>query len=291
MRLLAALAWGVTAYLVVGLLTGHTPKPFRRAVKRRSSFQSWLLQAGTGVTPSQFIGVSVAGAVGTFLVVWALAGAAPVAIVPAVAIGTLPRSWFARQRVQRKRERLAAWPDALRDMVANLEAPMPLHPALVELARTGPESLRPVWRRYASLTSALEHRAALEAIRRELADPVSDRIIEVLLVAHEQGTAVVLDLLRDLAESTTDDIRLLDTIETAQLEQRIEARVVAILPFVVLVMLTSRSEDYRSFYSTPLGVVVIIIGAILTLIGTLVIQRLGRIREETRVLVGPGAAS
>ena len=43
---------------------------------------------------------------------------------------------------------------------------------------------------------------------------MSDRIIEVLLVAHEQGTGVVLDLLRDLAETTTDDIRLLETIET-----------------------------------------------------------------------------
>lgn len=289
MRLLAALASGATGYLLVGFLTGHTPKPLRRVRVRSNTFQTWLLQAGTGVTPVQFIGVSLGAALATFLVVWALAGAAPVALVPAIAVGTLPRGWFARQREQRKRERLAAWPDALRDLVSKLEASTPLHPALVSLATTGPEPLRPVWQRYRSLSSALEHRAALEAIRREMADPVSDRIIEVLLVAHEQGTGVVLDLLRDLAETTTDDLRLLETIETAQLEHRIEARVVAILPFVVLVMLTSRSDDYRDFYSTPLGVVVIIVGAVLTLIGTLVIQRLGRMREETRVLIGPGA--
>lgn len=288
MRLLAALAWGTTAYLLVGMLTGHTPRPLRRARVRSKTFQTWLLQAGTGVTPAQFVAVSIAGALATFLVVWALAGAAPVALVPAVAVGTLPRGWFARQRDRRTRERLAAWPDALRDLLSKLEASTPLHPALVSLATTGPEPLRPVWHRYRSLSSALEHRAALEAIRRELADPVSDRVIEVLLVAHEQGTGVVLDLLRDLAETTTDDIRLLETIETAQLEHRIEARVVAILPFVVLVLLTSRSDDYREFYSTPLGVVVIVVGAILTLVGTLIIQRLGRIREETRVLVGPG---
>lgn len=291
MRLLAALAWAVTAYLVVGLLTGHTPEALRRPRVASKRFQSWLFQAGVSVSPAQFLGVSAGGGALTFLVVWALAGAAPVALVPAVAVATIPRSWFARQRVRRQRERLAAWPDTLRDLLAHLESSMPLHTALIELGHSGPEPLRPTWRRYGVLASALDHRAALEAIRNELADPVSDRIIEVVLVAHEQGSAVVLDLLRDLADSTTDDIRLLETIETAQLETRIEARAVAVLPFVVLVMLTSRSPDYRDFYSSALGVVVIVVGAVMTLLGSLAIQRLGRVRDETRVLVGPTGGS
>lgn len=291
MRLLAALAWGLTAYLVVGLLTGHTPQALRRRRVPTRRFQSWLYQAGTGVSPAQFLAVSGGGALLTFLVVWALAGAAPVAFVPAVAVATIPKSWFARQRAQRQRERLAAWPDTLRDLLAHLESSMPLHTALVELGHSGPEPLRPTWRRYGLLASALDHRAALEAIRSELADPVSDRVIEVVLVAHEQGSAVVLDLLRDLADSTTDDIRLVDAIETAQLETRIEARAVAVLPFVVLVMLTSRSPDYREFYSSALGVAVIVVGAVMTLLGSLAIQRLGRVRGETRVLVGPSAGA
>lgn len=291
MRLLAALAWGLTAYLVVGILTGHTPQALRRRRVPTRRFQSWLYQAGTGVSPAQFLAVSGGGALLTFLVVWALAGAAPVAFVPAVAVATIPKSWFARQRAQRQRERLAAWPDTLRDLLAHLESSMPLHTALVELGHSGPEPLRPTWRRYGLLASALDHRAALEAIRSELADPVSDRVIEVVLVAHEQGAAVVLDLLRDLADSTTDDIRLVDAIETAQLETRIEARAVAVLPFVVLVMLTSRSPDYREFYSSALGVAVIVVGAVMTLLGSLAIQRLGRVRGETRVLVGPSAGA
>lgn len=287
MRLLAALAWGLTAYLVVGLLTGHTPQVLRRRRMENRRFQSWLYQAGVSVSPAQFLAVSAGGALLTFLVVWALAGAAPVALVPAAAVATIPRGWFARQRSRRQRDRLAAWPDTIRDLLAHLESSVPLHAALIELGRSGPEPLRPTWRRYGVLASALDHRAALEAIRNELADPVSDRVIEVVLVAHEQGSAVVLDLLRDLADSTTDDIRLLETVETAQLETRIEARAVAVLPFVVLVMLTSRSPDYRAFYSSALGVVVIIVGAVMTLLGSIAVQRLGRVREETRVLVGP----
>lgn len=291
MRLLAALAWATTAYLVVGLLTGHTLRPRQRHRVRSARFETWLRQSGSGVAPSQFIAVSAGAALLTFLVVWALAGAAPVALVPAAAVATAPRTWFERQRLRTGRDRLRAWPDALRDLVAHLEGSMALHPALVELGRSGPEPLRPVWRRYAALASALDQRAALEAIRNDLAAPVSDRIVEVLIVASEQGTGVVLDLLRDLAETTTDDIRLAEAVETAQLEQKIEARAVAVLPFVVLVMLTSRSADYRDFYSSAIGVVVILVGAAMTAVGSLVIRRLSRVREETRVLVGPSAGA
>lgn len=239
MRLLAALAWALTAYLVVGLLTGHTPEALRRRRVPARRFQSWLYQAGTGVSPMQFLTVTGGGALLTFLVVWALAGAAPVAFVPAAAVAMIPKSWFARQRAQRQRDRLAAWPDTLRDLLAHLESSMPLHAALVELGHSGPEPLRPTWRRYGVLASALDHRAALEAIRNELADPVSDRVIEVVLVAHEQGSAVVLDLLRDLADSTTDDIRLVDSVDPRRLGRQEQGRagtpvLIAALPRVAV---------------------------------------------------------
>ena len=66
---------------------------------------------------------------------------------------------------------------------------------------------------------------------------------------------------------------------------------VSLLIFVVLVLLTSRSADYRDFYSSPIGVVVILLGSGMTAVGSLVIRRLSRVREETRVLVGPSAGT
>jgi tight adherence protein B len=163
---------------------------------------------------------------------------------------------------------------------------MSLHRSLVELGRSGPEPLRGVWRRYAVLTAALDTTAALGALRDQLAEPVSDRIFEVLLVAHEQGASVAVDVLRDLAAATTADLRLAEQIETAQLEQRIEARSCVVLPFVVLVLLCSSSAPYREFYGSPGGWAVIAAGAVMALGGTAVIDRLGRLPAEERVLVG-----
>lgn len=289
MRLLAALSGAVSAYLLVGLLTGHTPRGLTRRRPRVRSRDSQLRQAGLGVSTSQFMGASVAGSVFAFVVVWALSGAWTVGVVPALAVASLPRAWVAREAAKLAQQRVAAWPDALRDLVAHLEAPMSLHRGLVELARTGPAPLRSAWQRYERLTSALDHRTALEAIQAELADPVSDRIITVLLVAHEQGSNVVLDVLRDLADATAKDIRLHDEIETAQLERRIEARAAVVLPFAVLVLLCSSSAPYRDFYSSAAGLLVIALGSLMALGGMVVINRLGRLPAEARVLTGPGA--
>jgi tight adherence protein B len=289
MTLLAALAAAVFAYLLAGLLTGHAPRALTRPRHRRRDRASWLRQAGVGVTLAQFFGVSAAGAAVTFLVVWALSGAVPVALAPALAVGSLPKAWFARQRERLAQQRVSAWPDTLRDLVAHLQAPMSLRRGLVELGRTGPEPLRAAWQRYERLTAALDHRAALETVRAELADPVSDRVIEVLVVAHEQGAGVVIDVLRDLADATAKDIRLREDIETAQLERRIEAASAVVLPFAVLVLLCSTSPPYRDFYSSRGGVVVIVVGSAMAMAGMILIRRLARVPGESRVLSATGA--
>src|SRR6266508_3531624 len=159
---------------------------------------------------------------------------------------------------------------------------MSLHRGLVELGRSGPEPLRDVFARY-EIAAGLDQTAALRAIRQDLSDPVSDRIIEVLLVAQSKGTKVVVDILRDLADHTAADLRLGEEIETANLEKRIEARSAVALPFAVLILLCSSSEPYREFYSTPRGAVVIALGAAMSLAGMMIISRLGRTAREPRV--------
>lgn len=300
MRWLAALSGGVFAYLTVGALTGHAAQTLSCALRGRRTGERvalrrggrvWLEQAGASVSLSQFVGVSVGIGVVAFAVTWVVSGAPSVGLVPALVLAQLPRTWFARQRARLARERLAAWPDALRQLVAHLEAPMSLHRSLCELGRSGPEPLRPYWSRYTVLTSALDARAALEALREQLADPVSDRVFEVLLVAHEQGAGLVVDILRGLAAVTTKDIRLLEQIETAQLEQRIEARSCAVLPFAVLVLLCASAPAYRQFYGSPAGFAVIVIGAAMALGGMVIIDRLGRLSSEERVLGASGGGA
>lgn len=290
MSLLAGLFAGIAVYFGVGYLIGYTPDrlrviPLLRQSERsaRVRRQEWLNQAGLPVTPLQFWSSSIFAGLIVFLFILLLTSIPLVALAPAIAVALIPRFYFAQQRRRLSRARLEAWPEALRSIIASVSSSMSLHQALLLLATTGPTELRPVFARYSSLSFTLDSATALEVIREELADPVSDRIIEDLLLAFEQGPAVVIDIMDDLSQSTVEDLHVLDRVETAQLEQRLNARAVFVLPFLFLILLTYRPGPGREFYSSGTGVAVIIVGSALSLLGMLIVSQLGRLPEEPRV--------
>jgi hypothetical protein len=67
---------------------------------------------------------------------------------------------------------------------------------------------------------------------------------------------------------------------------RINARAVVVRPWLVLVALTMRPGPFRAFYRSSGGVVTLAIGGVLTLIGVVVLGRLGREGDEARVFDG-----
>jgi tight adherence protein B len=187
--------------------------------------------------------------------------------------------------------RTASWPEAIRDALAFITVGSTLHSALVQLGRSGPEPLRPVWRRYAVNAQVLDVAAALDAARDELADPVSDRVIEAFAAAHERGHTVVVDVLRTLAEDVTKDLQLAEQIITSQTEVRAQAVWAAVLPFVVLVVLVSSNDGFRAFYRTTAGFVVICTGAGMAFLGWKLINAIGHLPEEPRVLTPPARSA
>ena len=213
-----------------------------------------------------------------------------VAVVPAIAVASLPRAYFGRRRATRLREVQATWPDGLRDLVSSIAAGRSLSGALIELAASGPAPLRAAFVRFESSSRMLGTAPAFDVIREELADPTSDRVIEVLILASERGGQIVKEILEDLVVATTKDLKVLDEIETEGLEMRINARAVLVLPWFVLVALTLRGGAFREFYASRAGLLVVLVGGALSAVGYLWISHLGRSQHERRVL-GSGRAA
>jgi tight adherence protein B len=286
MTLLAGVAVGVFVYFLVGFATGYAPDIRVRRLRPReqiSSRQLWLNQAGVAVTPRQFIiGSVVVGAL-AFLVIAAVTGAPLVALVPAAGVAALPRAYFARRRAAHLRRVQAAWPDGLRDVIASIAAGRSLPQALNTLAASGPAPLQDAFGRFPMLSRMLGTLPALEVIKEELADPTSDRVIEVLVLAHERGGQIVRDILEDLVAATTRDLKLHEEIETEGLEMKINARAVLVLPWLVLVALTIREGPFRDFYRSPGGLIVVLLAGVLSVVGGFLIARLARTRGEQRV--------
>jgi tight adherence protein B len=218
-------------------------------------------------------------------VIYAATGTASLAIPPAVAVGLTPRLFFQRRHATALAERRAAWPEAIRDVLANLSAGQTLHRSLCLLATTGPVPLRPAWERYERNAAALDVATALELVRAELADPVSDRVIEAFVAAHEHGRDVVVSVLRSLADNVAKDLQVAEQITTNQTEIRSQAVIAVILPFAVLAFLVAANESYRSFYRTGGGWIVVSVGVVMAIGGWKLITVLGRIPAEERVLI------
>jgi len=284
----AALCIGVFCYCAAGFVMGRPPRlqRWRRGSARVGAEQLWLAQAGLAVTPLQFWAASALAGTVALVACTFLTGTILVAVVPAVAVASLPRAFYGRRRTERLRAVQAAWPDALRDLLASIAAGRSLNGALVELASSGPETLRYAFARFGAHARMLGTVPALEVIREELADPTSDRVIEVLILASQRGGPIVKDILEDLVVATTKDLKVLEEIDTEGLEMRINARAVLVLPWFVLVALTLRGGAFRDFYASGAGLLVVLVGGVLSAIGSVWIRHLGRLEQERRVLGG-----
>jgi tight adherence protein B len=287
MRVLAALMAGAAVSLFVALLTGVMPASLGR-LRRRKVVESRtalaLRQSGLAIPASRMYLISFGCGAAAFVAVYGLSGVGVVAVGPAVVAGLGPRWWLARRAAHRQEAVQRAWPDAIRDIVASIGAGVSLQHSLEQLADKGPLALRPMFTRFSVAARAAGVVPALEAMRDDLADATSDRVIEILLVAYERGGAIVPEILRDLAAATTRDIWVLEQVQTESLEQRINARAVFALPWFVLIAITLQEGPFRDFYRSAPGVVVIVIGGLASAFGMMLIRRLGSHPVEPRVL-------
>lgn len=296
MRMLASMSTAMAVALAIGIVTGVLPRRRVHKVTNRpqvSERQQWLLQAGLGLTPQQFVLASIGSGALAFVLLLLVTGLPVVSLAPSVLLAFLPRLYFGRVREKRMTEVQRAWPDGLRDVVASISSGMSLQRSIEQLVVSGPEPLREAFARFPFLARTLGMKPALEIVKEELADPTSDRVIEVLILAHQKGGAMVPEILRDLATATTRDVWTLEEIQTQQLEQKINARAVFVLPWLVLIAVTMRDGPFRDFYLSKPGALVVVVGAALSGLGIWLVSRLGEEPAEPRVFGGaaPGGVS
>ena len=274
----------ITTAAAIGALGLHILRTERVHVMRRARPNRI---DGLDVTNLQFWLVVLGAAGITFALVYGLTGLLVVSVVTSVVVATLPRAYLSRARARRVSLVQEAWPDGLRDILSTIRSGASLHGAIENLAIFGPPPLREAFQGFGVYSRSLGIVPALEIVKEDLADPTSDRVIEVMILAYERGGLVVAEILSDLAEATTRDLWTMEQVRTETLEHKINARIVFVLPWLVLVAMTARSGAFREFYSTPAGIMVAMAGGVMSVAGIVIASRLGSIPDEPRVLAGP----
>ncbi len=244
-----------------------------------------LAQAGfEAMTPRSLVGACVLAFVLTFLVFAATIKVVPVALCFALMAGYAPIV-LVRMRARRRRSVMRdLWPDIVDNIGSAVRAGLALPEALSQLTIRGPQELRPAFAAFAEDYRATgRFQECLDRLKERLSDPVADRLIESLRIAREVGGSDLGRLLRTLSAFLREDARTRAELETRQGWTVAAARLAVAAPWIVLAMLSTRPDSLQA-YGRPAGVLVLAIGAALSLVAYRLMVRIGRLPEEGRVL-------
>lgn len=244
-----------------------------------------LARAGLGQVSVSGFGLLclVCGAV-TALVMQVVSGTPPVALAFGAAGGYLPVATVAGRARRRQRELAEVWPEAVDNLTSAVRAGMSLPDALAGLAVRGPVPLRSAFDQFAldyQVTGRFGE--SLDRLKERLADPVGDRVVEGLRVAREVGGGELGRLLRNLSTYLREDLRTRSEMEARQAWTVNGARLAVASPWLVLLLMSFQRDVIRR-YASPVGAIVLVVGAALCLAAYRLMMRIGRLPVERRIL-------
>jgi tight adherence protein B len=285
MGLLLGLFFGIGLLLVIWSFVVPPEEKPRAEGRLTARSRDLLASAGVeGVTPAAFMGACVITGVIAFVLMFVVSAALPIGLVFGLMAGGVPVVLLKSRARRRLAEFRELWPDVVDNIASAVRAGLSLSEALAQVGERGPLPLREPFRRFgADYASTGRFADSLDRLKARLADPVGDRVIEALRIAREVGGGDLGRLLRSLSGFLRDDARTRSELESRQSWSVNGARVAVAAPWLVLGMLSFQGDVIQR-YNSPLGALIIGMGAALCLVAYRVMLRIGRLPEPERVL-------
>ena len=285
MGLLLGLFFGIGLLLIIWSFLAPLEDRSRSDGRVVSRARDLLASAGVeGVTPGAFIGACVITGFVAFVVMFLVTAALPVGAVFGVMAGGVPVALLKARARKRLAEFRELWPDVVDNVASAVRAGLSLSEALAQVGERGPLPLREPFKRFGSdYASTGRFADSLDRLKERLADPVGDRVVEALRIAREVGGGDLGRLLRSLSSFLRDDARTRSELESRQAWSVNGARVAVAAPWLVLGLLSFQGDVIQR-YNSPMGALIIGVGAAVCVIAYRLMLRIGRLPEPERVL-------
>ena len=256
------------------------PRPRKRGEGRLANL---LAEAGLAhVAPRVVVAACVVASLVCAAVAWLATGVSTLGLLALVAGGAAPIVWLRSRRSGLIRARRALWPDVCDLLIASVRAGMSLPDAIASLAVSAPPALRPAFARFERDINASGHfDSSADRLKTALADPMGDRTVETMRMARQVGGTELVPVLRALSASVRADAALRAEVESRQSWTKGAAVLGVVAPWVILAMLALRPEGAEA-YSSPEGMVLVVVGAVVSIVAYRVMIRIGRLPEQKR---------
>ncbi len=249
-------------WLEGGALAGWLDRELERAGSRMSVGEYVLLTAVCGWT-----GILIAQYLDLLLV------------LPAGVVGALIPFYFMR-RSQRKRIRRfeAALPDAIDMLVNAMKAGYSFQAAMKFIGDELAPPLGPEFARvYDEQRLGLETRDALLNLQRRISTLSTKMFVTALMLQRETGGNLT-EIMNNLSTLMRERVALSNQIETLTAEPKLSALVLALMPPVLFVAISSLNRDYlQTLWMTQIGRTLLAYGLLSTVVGYLLLRRIGSI--------------
>lgn len=281
--LLLSLAFGAGIYLVYEGLTN--PRPPSAESRRLRGVEEFLTRAGLhDVTPRDFLVFSLLTGLAIGVVAQLFLGWGIVSLLAAALGAVAPFAYYVRRHDRRRAAVQAALVEAIGQLRDAIRTGLSVQEALVGLARSGPETLRPECTRLAREVRLLGFEPAVAAMRERLADPVFDVVAATLVLNDRLGGRNVSQVLDRLAQATRAELRVQQELRAYQARNVLSARIVAAVPLVVLVVVRQVNPGYLAIFNDLSGQALLAGCLVSVAVGYLGMLWMTRLPGERRVL-------
>lgn len=178
---------------------------------------------------------------------------------------------------------LQIWPEVTDHLISAIHSGLSLSEALVGLSTRGPELIRPhIHIFHQELLSNGDFVGATERLKARLDSQGSDQILEAILLAKSLGGSELLQIFRALGDFLRQDLALRKEIEIKHGWIKNSAHLSSAAPWLLLLLLSSQPGTAQSF-AQPGGIMILLIGLILTSVAYLWMGKLGQLPNPPRV--------
>lgn len=178
---------------------------------------------------------------------------------------------------------LQIWPEVTDHLISAIHSGLSLSEALVGLSTRGPELIRPhIHAFHQELLVSGDFVGATERLKAKLDSQGSDQILEAILLAKSLGGSELLQIFRTLGDFLRQDLALRKEIEIKHGWIKNSAHLSSAAPWLLLLLLSSQPGTAQSF-AQPGGIMILLIGLILTSVAYLWMGKLGQLPNPPRV--------
>lgn len=204
----------------------------------------------------------------------------------AAGVSLLPIFLHTQAEAKRHHQLVEVWPEIIDHIISGLRSGLSIAETIMALSERGPLLTRELFamcsRRLKSSGNLSE---VFELIRFEFKDPIADQVCETLEIARRNGGRDTTLILRTLGDFVRNDIALRSEIRAKHGWIKNSAIIATLAPWILLLILSSQPTTIAAF-STATGVLVLIMGGLMSIAGFLWMTRIGRIQEIPRVFHG-----